>query len=420
MPHYVYILYSDKHDKFYVGESADVHTRLLLSVNAAWLTLSYPRQRPSEQIGSINTAILYPNQPVLMARLYRKHSEHAVKEFGTLGFVGAKKLDRVVTHVIEYTRTTINRSEGITSEQIVGHRDSKSVTWINIAGLHDVEYIKEVGKALHIHPMVIDKITNTGDRISFEDYEDYLVLSTKLLHLNREDLTIEAEHALFILYDNLLISFQENLRDSFGPIRERLENEVSRIRKMNTDYLLFALVRTIVNDYAVAAEVIGEKIENLENSIIADSSSSLLEELHEYNGEISYLNRLVRPAKEAISSLCRSDSELINHEKSQYIINHLLENIYGVADACENYRMMIHDQLSIYHTNVANKLNEMFRILTIFSVIFVPLTFVAGIYGMNFEYIPELSFRQGYFVVWGVMIAIAVVMLLFFKRKKWL
>jgi magnesium transporter len=289
-----------------------------------------------------------------------------------------------------------------------------------VAGLHDAELVEKIGEILEIHPMVVDKITNTGQRAGFEDFEDYDVLTLKLIHLDESEQTIESEHIVFVLFKHLLVTFQENKNDPFEPIRERIKIETSRIRKANQGYLMFALIRTILHEYSRVTEFIGDKIENLEDAIFSQDSRELLAELNTYNTEIAYLNRIVRPAKEAIANLCRSEAVLINQGKSQFMINHILDSMFLVADAAENYRMMLHDHLSIYHTNVANKLNEMFRVLTIFSVIFVPLTFVAGIYGMNFEYIPELGYHNGYFVVWGVMIAVAAIMIVYFKKKGWL
>ncbi len=355
-----------------------------------------------------------------MARLLSKHASTGTNEFGKLGFVGTRQMEETLLTMIDFTSEKLNVLEHFDIQNCPEYMARDSVSWLNVSGLHDYELIREIGTMLNLHPMVIDTITNTGHRAGFEDYDEYIVVTLKMVHLDKDHLTIAAEHIVFVLFEQLLVTFQENTNDPFGPVRERLHKDSARIRKTDRAYLMYSLIRTILHDYSNATEFIGSKIENLEDAIFSSDSNQLLLELNDYNGEITYLNKILRPAKDAISNLCRSDTELIDQEKSRYMINHILDSMWIVAEAAENYRMMLHDQLNIYHTNVANKLNEMFRVLTIFSVIFVPLTFVAGIYGMNFEYIPELGYPNGYFVVWGVMITMAVAMIFYFKRKKWL
>ncbi len=355
-----------------------------------------------------------------MARFLKKQSPTEIKPFGKLGFVGARKMDQPLIEVFDFSEKEIEHKKDVTIEELAGYKESSTVSWINIYGLHDTELINQIGQIYELHPMLIDKITNTGDRPSFEDYDDYVVLVLKMLHLDKSNLTMQSEHILFALFDNILITFQENQVDPFGPIRERLQKTTNRIRKGNTDYLLFVMIRAITNQYTNCLEYIGQKIENIEDEIFGQQSNEVLQDLNDYNLEINYTSKIIRPAKEAIFALCKSDSEIISQESSQYIINNVHDTIWIASDSCESYRTMLHDQLNIYHTNVANRLNEMFRVLTIFSVIFVPLTFIAGIYGMNFEVMPEYSQPYGYFTVWAVMIIIAIIMLFYFRRKGWL
>ena len=355
-----------------------------------------------------------------MARLINKPSDATIHEFGKLGFVGTQKVDELTMQLIDFTKDGIDQVEDIALQDVPPHLSSKSVSWLNVVGLHDHEKIKALCEMLNIHPVVVDKITNTGMRPGFEDHEDYLVITMKLIHLKVADVTIESEHIVFILLDNMVISFQENHMDPFGPLRERLKRPNSRLRQSRTDYFALSLVRAILHEYSTIEEVIGERIENMEDAIFSNDSKELLEDLNTYNTEIAFLNKIIRPTKDTVSNLCRTDSDLIDSERCQYMINHIMDSMGIVSDAGENYRTMLHDHLNIYNTNVANKLNEMFRVLTIFSVIFVPLTFIAGIYGMNFEYIPELGYPKGYFVIWGVMVTMAASMLIYFKRKGWL
>ncbi len=355
-----------------------------------------------------------------MARLLQKPRSVTINEFGKLGFTGIKQMDELTMSLYDFTKTKADSVETISLNDLERYTHSKTNSWLNVVGLHDHNKIKEISEVLGLHPIVLDKITDTGIRASFEDHDDYLVIVLKLIHLDENEMTIQSEHLVMVMFENLLITFQENNNDPFTPIRERIFKEASRVRGEKVDYLTLSLVRAILHDYSNTVEFIGDRIENLEGAIFADDSKDLLEELNTYNTEIAFLNKIIRPTKDTVVNLCRSDSDLINQERSQYMISHLTDSMFIVSDAAENYRTMLHDHLNIYHTNVASKLNEMFRVLTIFSVIFVPLTFIAGIYGMNFEYIPELGYPWGYFVVWGVMITMAVGMLIYFKRKNWL
>jgi magnesium transporter len=355
-----------------------------------------------------------------MARFLKKQSSREVKAFGKLGFIGTRKMDRPVIDVLDFSADAVEFLQDVPVSDLAKYKTKDSVSWINICGLHDPELITEIGSQFELHPMVIDRITNTDDRPAFEDYDEYAILVLKQLHFDQNDLTIESEHILFALFDNVLITFQENQDDPFNPIRERMQKAVNRVRNGKADYLMLALIRAIINQYTLTLEHMGEKIENIETYIFSDPSKELLEKLNSYNLELSYLYKIIRPFREAVFNFCKADTDLIDPENSQYIINHVIDSIGIASDSCEHYRGMLHDQLNIYHTNVSSRLNEMFRVLTIFSVIFVPLTFIAGIYGMNFEVIPELKYPYGYHVVWGVMIIAAGTMLIYFKRKGWL
>jgi magnesium transporter len=355
-----------------------------------------------------------------MARFLKKQSSNEIKSFGKLGFVGARKMEQPLIEVFDFSQKEIKHKENVSAKELAVHKESSTVSWINVCGLHQTDLISQIGEIFEIHPMVIDKITNTEDRSSFEDYDDYIVLVLKMLHLDKDDMTIHSEHILFALFDNVLITFQENQVDPFGPIRERLQKTTNRIRKGNTDYLLFAMIRAIINQYTNSLEYIGQKIEDIEDEIFGQQSNELLHDLNDFNLEINYTSKIIRPAKEAIFELCKSDNELISQESLQYIINNVHDTILTASESCESYRTMLRDQLNIYHMNVANRLNDMFRVLTIFSVVFVPLTFIAGVYGMNFEVMPELSQPSGYFTIWAVMIIMAISMLIYFKRKGWL
>jgi magnesium transporter len=343
-----------------------------------------------------------------------------IPAFGKLGFVGTQRLEHPIVNVTSFSEDHMELREKVDIPSLAAYNGSKNPVWINVCGVHDTSMISEIAEIFGLHPAVIDKITNTGTRASFEDFDDYLVVAVKMLKINGQHDEVEAEHILFVLHDQVLLTFQENDQDPFDPIRERMLLESNRIRKGHADYLMFSLLRAVLNDYRYLIEQIGEKIEALEDVILDRPSGDILGRIGDYKLEINYILKFVRPARDAILQLCKSESEFIHPGYSERLMNNVLELALIASDSSENYRMILNDEMNIYHTNVASRLNEMFRILTVFSVIFVPLTFIAGIYGMNFEYIPELSYHNAYFILWGIMILVALGMIVYFKRKGWL
>lgn len=355
-----------------------------------------------------------------MARFLKKPGTREITAFGKLGFVGVQRMESPLIKVIQYGEGHMEVHKDVPARSLEKYRGSETPVWINVCGLHDTDLITEIANTFELHPSVIDKITNTATRSSYEDFDDYLVVSLKMLKLNAEAREVEAEHILFVLHDQVLLTFQENDLDPFDPIRDRMQQSGNRIRLSRTDYLLFSLLRAILHDYRYLIEQIGAKIEALEEVIFKRPSADVLENIGDYKFEINYILKFVRPARDTLLQLCKSEHEFIDTPRSGHLINNVLELAMIASDSSETFRVILNDEMNIYHTNVASRLNEMFRILTVFSVIFVPLTFIAGIYGMNFEFIPELSYRNAYFILWGVMIMVAMVMVVFFRRKGWL
>ena len=222
-----------------------------------------------------------------------------------------------------------------------------------------------------------------------------------------------------ILTKSVLISFQEKRGDLFEPIRERIRNQKKRIRTSGTDYLAFALLDIVVDNYIYAISVLGDKIEELEDSLFNDPPKGVIDSINRYKQELNFLRRNIKPARDMILSLVKLDSELIA-DSTQIHFNELLANISLANDSSESYREILSDQLNIYHTTISSKLNDIMKFLTIFSVIFIPLTFIAGIYGTNFDFLPELHYKYSYFIMWGMMLLLAIGMLIYFKIKKWL
>lgn len=355
-----------------------------------------------------------------MARFLKRAKIKEVKDFGKLGFTGTQQMEKSEIDVINYSKEKIEEHEKVRFDELSSLLNNDSRSWVRFYGLHDTALIAKLGEQMGWHPLVIDKISNIDGRSSFEDHDDYLVLVLKMIKFGKTQFEVETEHVVIILMEDRIFTFQENRDDPFDPILERMQVPTNRIRRFGVDYMLFAQTRAILNQFSHVVELIGSKIEDLEEVIFDKANPELLEQMGDYNMEVSYLVRSIRPARTAVLTACKTDSDLISQDTCHFIISHVLDATYMISEAADNYRLMLHDQLNMYHTNVATRLNEMFRILTVFSVIFVPLTFIAGIYGMNFEFIPELKFHDAYFILWGVMLTVAAAMVIYFKRKKWL
>jgi magnesium transporter len=221
-----------------------------------------------------------------------------------------------------------------------------------------------------------------------------------------------------ILTKSVLISFQERKGDVFEPVRERIRKQKKRIRNAGTDYLAFALLDIVIDNYIYIISFLGEKIETLEENLLMDPKKSVIEEINMYKRELNFLRKSIKPAREMILSLSKMESELID-ESTDVHFKELQDNINQANDSSDSYREILSDQLNIYHTTISSKLNDIMKFLTIFSVIFIPLTFIAGIYGTNFDVVPELHYEYSYFIMWGVIVTVAIGMLIYFRRRKW-
>lgn len=354
-----------------------------------------------------------------MARFFKNREANKGLAPGSLVFIGNKKVENIRIRVIDFDNTNLNEQELEDIMQGTKYIETNTVTWINIDGLHDLEAINKVGKAFDLHPLLLEDILNTGQRPKMEEFDNCLFLVLKMLRYDDEKQIILAEQLSMIIGRTFLITFQERVGDVFEPVRERIRKQRGRIRASGIDYLAYALLDTVVDNYIYLVSKLGEKIEDIEVGILEETSAKTLEKINNYKREMSYIRKSVRPAKEFITKLPRLESEFIREETKPFL-NDLLDLITQATEAIDTYREMLSDQLNIYNSSVSNKMNDVMKILTIFAAIFIPLTFIAGIYGTNFEYLPELHFKYSYFIFWGVMITVAIGMVMFFKRKGWL
>jgi len=356
---------------------------------------------------------------VLKNRTIKKRSSKAGLPPGTLVHVGEKKANNIRITYLDYDEQNFEEKSFAKIEECFPFKTTPTVSWINIDGLHDVEVVEKLGKEFELHPLIMEDILNTGQRPKLEDFDKYIFIVLKMLSYDGEKESIEAEQVSFVLGKNFVISFQERIGDTFEQIRDRIRNAKGRIRKMGPDYLAYALIDAIVDNYFVILERLGEKIESMEEEVIGDPTEKTVQQIHSLKRQMISLRKSIWPLRELIGGIRKSESSLIN-ETTDFYLRDVYDHTIQIIDTIDSFRDMVSGLLDIYLSNISNKMNSVMKVLTIIATLFIPLTFVAGIYGMNFEYMPELKVRWAYGAVWLIMITIAVIMLFYFRRKKWL
>jgi len=359
-----------------------------------------------------------------MARQNKKRSKKSGLPPGTLVHVGERKVEALQITVIDYNEQSFQEKEVLSVEECFAFKATPTVTWINIDGLHDVDIIEKLGNQFGIHPLILEDIVNTGQRPKLEDLEKYIFIVLKMLSYIDSMQTVDAEQVSIVFGSNFLISFQERPGDVFDQIRDRIRNAKGRIRKMGPDYLCYLLIDAIIDNYFAILERIGERIEFMEEELVSDPTEKTLHQIHILKREMISLRKSVWPLRELISGLERSESSLIQESTDVYLRD-MYDHTIQVIDTVESFRDMVSGMLDIYLSSISNKMNAVMKVLTIIATIFIPLTFIAGIYGMNFNpaksplNMPELNWYWGYPAVILVMAVIFVLMLFYFKRKKW-
>ena len=352
-------------------------------------------------------------------RRIKRRSRKAGLPPGTLVHIGERKQESVRITLIDYDEQNVREKQVDEIEQCFQFKTTPTVTWINIDGLHDIQVIEKIGKNFDFHPLILEDILNTSQRPKFEDFESYIFIVLKMLTYDDAEETIKSEQVSMILGHNFVISFQELQGDVFENIRERIRTAKGRIRKMSCDYLLYTLLDAIVDNYFAILEKFGEKIESLEEQLVSDPDEKILQKIHSMKSELISLRKSVWPLRELVSGLQRSESSLISEPTIVYFRD-VYDHTIQVIDTVESFRDMVSGMLDIYLSSISNRMNAVMKVLTIIATIFIPLTFVAGIYGMNFKYMPELEWKWGYFIVLIIMAVAAAAMLIYFRRKKWL
>ncbi len=353
-----------------------------------------------------------------MLRFTKRVSKKAGLAPGTLVHVGEKKVEETRIRIIDYDGATFEERELKSIDECLPYKDKTTTTWINIDGLHEVDVIEKIGQGFGLHPLILEDILSTGQRPKIDDLEDYLFIILMMISFDEEDGELKAEQFSIVLGPDYLISFQEKVGDVFDFVRERLRKGRGRIRKMGPDYLFYALLDAIVDNYFVVLEKIAEEVEELEEKIVTEPGPQTLQTIYQLKREMIFFRKSIWPLREIISSLERRDSVLIQ-EKTSIFLKDVYDHTIQVIDTVETFRDMVSGMLDVYLSSVSNRMNEVMKVLTVIATIFIPLTFLAGVYGMNFKYMPELDIHWAYPVVWSVMLVIGLIMFIYFKRKRW-
>jgi magnesium transporter len=293
------------------------------------------------------------------------------------------------------------------------------VTWLNVDGSHQVAVLEEIGNRLDIHPLIMEDILDTSQRPKMEDFGRYLFIELNMLLWDEDQSEVQAEQVSLILGEKYVITFQELEKDVFDPVRKRIREGVGRMTRSGADYLAYALVDAIVDHYFIVLENLGEQIEFLEDELVTDPDPGTLQAIHELKRELIFLRKSVWPLREVIGVLERGESPLFQKSSLVYLRD-VYDHTIQIIDTVETFRDMVSGMLDIYLSSISNRMNEVMKVLTVIATVFIPLSFIVGVYGMNFKYMPELEWKCGYFGVWGVIILVVLGMLAYFRRKRWL
>lgn len=338
---------------------------------------------------------------------------------GSLIHIGKQKTETVRISIIDYDLSDLTEKTLNSPEDCIPFIKKDTVSWINIDGLHDPETISTIGKIFDLHPLLLEDVLNTNHRPKVEEFDDYIFLSLKMLDLDKDKNAVTSEQVSLILGKNWLLSFQEQEGDIFNTLRERLRTKKGNIREKKTDYLLYRLIDTVVDNYFFITEHISEESEILEEKVLLSTDKELLQEIQNLKKQLIKAKKYINPLREVISYIQKDSNILISEGTTRYL-NDVYEHIIQLSENIETQRDTISNIMDLYHSGLSNKMNQVMQVLTIIATIFIPLTFVAGIYGMNFDNMPELHWKYGYFMVWAIMAGIIVIMVMYFKRKKWL
>lgn len=353
-----------------------------------------------------------------MARFLNNRKMATGKIPGELIHLGRKQIDEVQIRLIDYTSENLTEKKLEKLDTCQPYLKKNTVSWINIDGLHDPEVIQKLGDLFDIHGLLLEDMLNTGQRPKVAETDKLIILILKWLDYDETDHKLHAEQISFILDENYLITLQEKEGNHFDAIRERIRKKAGRVRRKGADYLAYLLLDTIVDNYLLNIEKLGDIIEKIESRIFIPKQKGLMQEIYKHKNEINFLRKNIRPVKEIVLHLIENESGFIKEENLKYFRD-LSDLVVQASETIEIYQVMLNDQMMIYHATIDSRANEIMKVLTVFSAFFIPLTFFAGVYGMNFDYLPELHIKFGYLYFWILMIFIVIGLLVYFRKRKW-
>lgn len=322
--------------------------------------------------------------------------------------------------VIDYSAENFEEQSIQSIDEILKYKDSDTVTWVIIEGLTNVDIVERIGKMFDIHQLVLEDILNTHQRPKFEEFDDHLYIVLKCLLPEDDQFTVAYEQISLLVLKNFIFAFKEKKDDFFHPVQQRIRSSNGRLRKLGVDYLTYAILDTIVDQNFILIDSLDEAITSLEDILLAsEPTKNTLKTIQRLKKEVISIRKHVSPVRELIAGMLRSESDLID-EKTRIYLRDVSDHTIRVTESIESYREILTGLLDIYISSVSNKMNEVMKVLTVFASIFIPLTFLAGIYGMNFEYMPELKWKWAYPALLTVFITVPVVLLIYFRKKKWL
>lgn len=338
---------------------------------------------------------------------------------GTVEYIGKPRKEEVKIEVLEFDESTTSEVVISSVDGLKTYIQHPGIKWFQVTGVHNSEILNQIGNLFKIFPLDLEDIANTTQRPRIEEREDYIFMVFKVIQIEPDTREVNIEQISMILSSDYVITFHETTPKVFETLQTRIKTGLGRIRKMKSDYLVFAITDIIIDQYFTLIESIGEMIEETEEELITSPDQSSQEAIYKLKRRLGYVKKSIWPAREVLNQLQHSDHELIEEGTKIYFRN-LYDHTIQIIETLESLRDLTSGMMDLYLSTVSYKMNEIMKVLTIFSTIFIPLTFFAGVYGMNFKYLPELEWRSGYFIFWGIMITIIIIMLFYFRRKKWL
>jgi magnesium transporter len=355
-----------------------------------------------------------------MTRTSKRRMKKVGLPAGSLVYTGEQAAGKVEVTLIDYDEQTFEERTLQSMDECAVYKAKPTATWINVEGVNNPVLIEKIGECFGLHRLVTEDLMNVVQRPKVEDYGEYLFVVLKMLTYDEKDGRIVPEQVSLIVGENFLLSFQEGVKgDVFPLIRDRLRAGKGKIRKMGVDYLAYSLLDALVDGYFVILERLGERIDLLEEELITRPARSIMEQLYQLKRELLFMHKAVWPLREVVSALVRRESPLIREATTPYLRD-VYDHVVQAIDSVEIYRDMLSTMLDLYLSSVSNRMNEIMKVLTIIATIFMPLTFLAGVYGMNFKHMPELEWKYGYLFAWIIMAGIGIAMGFYFKRKKWM